>query len=171
MNAMKVTVTDTTGASGAVTAERSGVAAAIRPWFIDASPEIHAAIDRLQHSLDRAPADRLGTEDTDLSTSRLCAFLGIELRLAGADRQDEKAAVMGVSAPKSADTIRSADKPIEGIGTSTPGMTGSGDEMPVVVVVVLVVLSAIGLGLVLARKAKRERRAAARTALKTAYDS
>jgi hypothetical protein len=102
---MKVTVTDTTGASGAVTAERSGVAAAIRPWFIDASPEVHAAIDRLQHSLDRAPADRLGTEDTDLSTSRLCAFLGIELRLAGADRQDEVAAVMGESTPKSTRTV------------------------------------------------------------------
>ena len=158
---MKVTVTDTTGASGTVTAERSEVAAAIRVWFTpDASPEVDAAIDRLQQSLDRAPADQLGTEDTDLSTTRLCAYLGIELRLADADSQEE-AAIMGESKPKSIDEIPSANKPIEGVGTSTPGFSGGGPEIPVVVVVVLVVVSAIGsgFGVLLARKAKRERRA------------
>jgi hypothetical protein len=102
MNAMHVTVTDTTGTSGTVTAERSEVSAAIRPWFSDASPEVHAAIDRLQQSLDRAPADQLGTEDTDLSITRLCAYLGIKLGVADADRQDmiEEAAIMGEAKPK-----------------------------------------------------------------------
>ena len=156
MNAMRVTVSDTTGTSGTVTAERSKVAAAIRPWFIDASPQVHAAIDRLQQSLDRAPADQIGTEEPDLSTTRLCAFLGIELGLADADRQ--QAALTGESKPKSTDEIPSGNKPIEGVGTSTAGMGGGSDgEMPVVLVVVLVVVSAIGsgFGVLLARKAKR----------------
>ena len=160
MNAMRVTVTDTAGTSGTITAERSEVAAAIRPWFTpDASPEVHAAIDRLQQSLDRAPADQLGTEDTDLSTTELCAFLGIKLRLADADRQEEEAAIMGEPTPKSTDEIPSANKPIEGVGTSTPGFIGEGPEIPVVVVVVLVILSAIGsgVGMMLVRKARAAR--------------
>jgi hypothetical protein len=159
-NAMRVTVTDTAGTSGTVTADRSEVAAAIRPWFTpDASPEVHAAIDRLQQSLDRAPADQLGTEDTDLSTTRLCAFLGIKLRLADADRQEEEAAIMGEPTPKSTDEIPSGNKPIEGVGTSTPGFSGDSPEIPVLVVIVLVVVSAIGsgFGMLLARKARAAR--------------
>ncbi|HZE14318.1 MAG TPA: hypothetical protein VE197_00640 [Mycobacterium sp.] len=121
MNAMHVTVTDTTGTSGTVTAERSEVAAAIRPWFSDASPEVHAAIDRLQQSLDRAPADHLGTEDTDLSTTRLCAYLGIKLGLADADRQDmiEEAAIMGEAKPKPPPP---GAKPIEGVAKAVAAM-------------------------------------------------
>jgi hypothetical protein len=69
---------------------------------------------------------------------------------------------MGESKPKSTDTIRSAKEPIEGVGTSDPGLGPPDDGIPVVLVVVLVIVSAIGsgFGLLLARKAKRERRPA-----------
>ncbi len=73
---MNVSLTDTTGT---VTLDRGQVAAALRPWYPDASPEIAEAISRLQASLDRAPTDQLGTEDGDLSTSKLCAFLGVNV--------------------------------------------------------------------------------------------
>lgn len=161
MNAMRVTVTDTAGTSGTVTAERSEVAAAIRPWFIDASPQVHAAIDRLQQSLDRAPADQLGTEDTDLSTTRLCAFLGIELGRAEPDRQEE-AAIIGEAEPKpkpKPPPLPPGDKRIEGVATAVAAM--------------VVVVLAIALGRGLAARAQSRTRAPqhAREALKAARDA
>ena len=164
MNAMRVTVTDITGSSGTVTADRSEVAAAIRPWFTpDASPQVEEAIDRLQQSLDRAPADQLGTEDTELSTTRLCAYLGIELGRADADRLEDEAAIFGESMQESSDEIPSGSKPVEGVGTSTLGLGGARTgELPVVLIALLVVVSAIGsvFGLLLARKIEGKRRAA-----------
>ena len=55
------------------------------------------------------------------------------------------------------------EKPIEGVGTGIVDLGPEGPEIPVVVVVVLAVVSAIGsgFGLLLARKANRERHAAA----------
>lgn len=63
-----------------VVVDRSDVAQTIRPWFDDAPGEFHQAIRDLQHSLDSAPRDTLGTE----STSGLCEYLGITLRVADA---------------------------------------------------------------------------------------
>lgn len=63
-----------------VVVNRSDVAETIRPWFDDAPGEFHQAIRDLQRSLDSAPRDALGTE----STSGLCEYLGITLRIADA---------------------------------------------------------------------------------------
>ena len=73
---VNVSLTDTTGT---VTIDRGQVAAALRPWYPDAPPEISEAINRLQASLDQAPTDQLGTEDANLSTTKLCAFLGVNV--------------------------------------------------------------------------------------------
>jgi hypothetical protein len=85
----------------------------------------------------------------------------------------EEAAIMGESKPKSPDEIPSANKPIEGVGTSTPGFVGEGPEIPVVVVVVLVVVSAIGsgLGMMLARKARGARQRGAEGSAKPTVKS
>lgn len=61
-----------------IVVNRSDVAETIRPWFLDAPDEYHQAIRDLQRSLDVAPRDTLGTD----STSGLCEYLGITLRVA-----------------------------------------------------------------------------------------
>lgn len=63
-----------------IVVNRSDVAATIRPWFVDAPGEFDQAIRDLQRSLDTAPRGTLGTE----STSGLCEYLGITLRIADA---------------------------------------------------------------------------------------
>jgi hypothetical protein len=61
-----------------IVVNRSDVAETISPWFVDAPGEFHQAIRDLQRALDSAPGDSLGTE----STSGLCEYLGITLRIA-----------------------------------------------------------------------------------------
>lgn len=63
-----------------IVVDRRDVAKTISRWFSDASDDIEQAIDDLQRSLDIAAPETLGTESSQLSTSRLCAFLGVTLR-------------------------------------------------------------------------------------------
>lgn len=65
-----------------VVVDRRDVAATIRRWFDDAPAELEQAIRDLQRSLDSAPPGELGTELPHLSTSELCAYIGITLRVA-----------------------------------------------------------------------------------------
>ncbi len=60
-----------------IVVNRSDVAEAISPWFVDAPGEFHQAIRDLQRSLDVAPRDTLGPE----STSGHCDYLGLTLRV------------------------------------------------------------------------------------------
>lgn len=82
---MKVQVTDNHSydAEPIVVSHRD-VAETIRPWFSDATGEIEQAIRDLQRSLNSAQQGALGTETHELSTSGLCSYLGITLRIVDA---------------------------------------------------------------------------------------
>lgn len=83
---MKVQVTDNHSydADPIVVSHRD-VAETITPWFSDAGAEIEQAIRDLQRSLNSAQRGALGTETHELSTSGLCSFLGITLRIVDAE--------------------------------------------------------------------------------------
>lgn len=82
---MKVQVTDNHSYnSEPIVVSHRDVAETIRPWFDDSTGEIEQAIRDLQRSLNTAQPGALGTETHELSTSGLCAFLGITLRVVDA---------------------------------------------------------------------------------------
>lgn len=70
------------------------VAETIRPWFVDAPGDVEQAIRDLQRSLNIAPRGMLGTESPHLSTSELCAYLGITLRMVDTPQTTQDAASM-----------------------------------------------------------------------------
>jgi hypothetical protein len=80
---MKVQITDNHSYDAhPIVVSHRDVAETIGPWFADATAEIEQAIRDLQHSLNIAQQGALGTETHELSTTGLCAFLGITLRIA-----------------------------------------------------------------------------------------
>ncbi|MBY0441509.1 MAG: hypothetical protein K2Q25_05135 [Mycobacteriaceae bacterium] len=79
-----------------IVVDHGDVAKTIRPWFVDAPGDVEQAIRDLQRSLDIAPRGTLGTESPHLSTSELCAYLGITLRMVdGAPATHDAASTAG----------------------------------------------------------------------------
>jgi hypothetical protein len=74
-----------------VVANRSQVGETIAPWFADASDELRQAVHDLQYALNAAPLGTLGAE----STSPICNYLGITLKIADAPQAAPEAPITG----------------------------------------------------------------------------
>ena len=101
-----------------IVVDHSDVAKTIMPWFVDAPGDVEQAIRDLQRSLDIAPRGTLGTESAHLSTSELCAYLGITLRLVDAAHSADSAA-SSTSNELTQDEINTASKLCRSEGVPT----------------------------------------------------